>query len=70
MKKDDFVACPIDKNLVIVDEDGKFLFATSAQYAVEGLREYETICDYLANYEVTILDESSVPMYIPNDMLR
>lgn len=60
--KDNFVACPIDKALVVLDEDGKFLFATSAKHVVESLTEYETICNYLANYEVTTLDESSVPI--------
>lgn len=61
--RNDLVLCPIDKGLVIVDKDGKFLFATSAKHVVQGLIEHETLCDYVANYEVTTLDESSVPIF-------
>ncbi len=58
--KDDLVLCPIGKGLVIVDENGEFLFATSAKHVIQGLREHETICDYLANYEVPTTDYSQV----------
>ncbi len=47
LDKDDFVACPIDKSLVILDEDGKFLFATSAKHVIEGLNEHEKLNDAL-----------------------
>ena len=47
LDKDSFVACPIDKEIVILDEDGKFLFATSAKHIIQGLNEYETMCDFL-----------------------
>ncbi len=41
--KDNFVACPIDKAIAILDEDGKFLFATSAKHVIEGLNEHEKL---------------------------
>ncbi len=45
--KDNFVACPIDKAVIILDEDGKFLFATSAKYVIEGLNEHKKLKDAL-----------------------
>ena len=45
--KDNFVACPIDKAIVILDEESKFLFATSAKHVIEVLNEHEKIKDAL-----------------------
>ncbi len=45
--KDSFVVVPVDKAVYIVDENGEFLFATSAKHVIEGLSQHETMCDYL-----------------------
>ncbi len=51
LDKDSFTACPVDKGIVILDENGEFLFATSAKHVIEGLNEHETLCDYMAKFE-------------------
>ena len=50
--EDQFVVCPIDKNVIILDENNKFLFAMSAKHIVEGLIEHEDLCNYMENFEL------------------